>query len=79
MLEYEPFAQRVLVMLVCARKYVQQVDKGKVKLPGTKTFEIVRDFAKDRLLEAKLACFISKSNKDIAAISFYLSDWPSDM
>ncbi len=41
--------------------FIREIEKGKIKSPGTKTFSIVQECCKDPLLERKLACFVSVS------------------
>lgn len=63
-------------MLPALRAYVKAITDGKVKNPGTKTFESVRKFVKDPLLESKMACFISIANMIEPFLTEYQTDRP---
>ena len=73
-LENKVVAQRALEMLPAVKVYVKAIESGKLKSPGTKSFETVRRHIGQELLQARLACFVSVARVVEPFLTMYQTD-----
>ena len=73
-LENSVVAQRALDMLPAQKGYLKAIKDKRITSPGTKTFENVKTCCDDKLLEAKLASFVSISNIMEPFLAAYQTD-----